>query len=128
MIRQSISSNFGVAADGAAMETQVRFVDAKTRLVLVRVPREFCNMIRCSLTMLTHNVTNNTTSSSSRRPTLVASVLSVNGSARTAKLATIARIQKEFQIPIQKELPNPTTESLLLQELQSLIVTIQNID
>ncbi|CAJ1945884.1 unnamed protein product [Cylindrotheca closterium] len=145
MIRQSISSCFGVAADGAAMETQVRFVNSTTRLVLLRVPREFCNMVRCSITMLTRNIADDVaaiaatttkddsmTGSSTkralaqldRRPTLVASVISVNGSARTAKLSTMARIRKVYRQRILENDKDPK----LVEELHSLLSLVQNID
>mmetsp|Transcript_33201 Transcript_33201/g.80271 ORF Transcript_33201/g.80271 Transcript_33201/m.80271 type:complete len:182 (+) Transcript_33201:1119-1664(+) len=148
MIRQSISSSFGLAADGAAMETQVRFVNPTTRLVLLRVPREFCNMVRCSITMLTRNIsddvatiaaatskddeTGGSSSSSTkralaqlnRRPTLVASVISVNGSARTAKLSTMARIRKVYR---QRILDNDR-DPKVVEELHSLLRLVQNID
>lgn len=153
MIRQSISSCFGVSADGAAMETQgtpqssclislfllhayfffhssiwiVRFVDAATRLFLLRVPREFCNIVRSSLTMLTNNVASN---GNSMR--LVASVLSVNGSARTAKLATMARLKKEYRgkSARNKAFSSKGDDALrtMMQELQSRLAVIQNID
>jgi len=140
MIRHSISSCFGVAADGAAMETQVRFVDPTTRLVLLRVPREFCNMIRCSITMLTRNISNDMvtindegTSRSkkqaiNRRPTLVASVVSVNGSARTAKLSTMARIRKVYRKRILSLENNNRDDPKMLEELHALLRLVQNID
>lgn len=172
MIRSSISSCFGLAADGAAMETQgmdnsveapalwpasvlpflvicfvrfliltifpsfrlyqpVRFVDPTTRLVLLRVPREFCNMVRCSITMLTRNISEdvaaikqNDSKGAGRRPTLVASIISVNGSARTAKLSTMARIRKVYR---QRLLDNQS-DPRVLEEMHSLLNLVQNID
>ena len=124
----------------------VRFVNPTTRLVLLRVPREFCNMVRCSITMLTRNIaddaaaiaattskddeiTGSTTTRRAlaqldRRPTLVASVISVNGSARTAKLSTMARIRKVYRQRILENNRDPK----VVEELHSLLSLAQNID
>lgn len=102
-------------------------MDAATRLFLLRVPREFCNIVRSSLTMLTNNVASN---GNSMR--LVASVLSVNGSARTAKLATMARLKKEYRgrSARNKAFSSKGDDALrtMMQELQSRLAVIQNID
>lgn len=118
-------------------------MDDTTRLVLLRVPREFCNMVRCSITMLTRNISvdlvapvgtpddftdsRTTTKRSSaqvnRKPNLVASVVSINGSARTAKLSTMARIRKVYRQLILSNRDRKTVE-----KLRSILTLVQNID
>jgi predicted house-cleaning noncanonical NTP pyrophosphatase (MazG superfamily) len=68
-------------------------------------------------------LTSNIAAARSNRPTLVASIISVNGSARTAKLATIARLKDEYR----KKLQEKQTDDAV-QELKSLLTVVQNID
>jgi hypothetical protein len=68
-------------------------------------------------------LTSNIAATRSNHPTLVASILSVNGSARTAKLAIIARIKEEYR----KKLQEKQTDDAV-QELKSLLNVVQNID
>ena len=100
------------------LQNKVRLCDATTRIVLLSVSREFCSMIRASLTLLTslpipvqlqrQSVTttkkNAPSTSSKRQPelqgrqqTVVVSVISVNGSIRTAKLATMGHIRHSYR-------------------------------
>jgi Rpp14/Pop5 family len=62
----------------------VRFCDSTTRLAVLRVPREFCSIIRCALTFLT--VINK------RRVALT--VDSIHGCSRTAKVQTIRKVKR----------------------------------
>lgn len=144
MIRQSMSSCFGLVADGAANEVQIRLVDPSTRLVLLRSPRKLCNLVRCSLTLLTTISTtkaatvntSNVKKNINNQPTrIVASVISVKGSARTAKLATMARVKEYYKKKLlllsgkkKKQQPQKSQHEALVKELQSLLTTIQNID
>ena len=149
MIRQSMSSCFGLVADGAANEVQIRLVDPSTRLVLLRTPRKLCNLVRCSLTLLTtatitrdgNNATGEANNKNNRPIRIVASVISVNGSARTAKLATMGRVKEYYKKKMlsnkdDNEKDGKTTmkkkkdqqHEALVKELQALLTTIQNID
>ena len=65
----------------------VRFADPTTRLAMVRTPREFCGRVRASITLLT--LLNN--------QRVVLAVMSVNGSARTAKVAAIRELRRFYR-------------------------------
>eukprot|EP00934_Nitzschia_sp_Nitz4_P009219 Nitzschia sp. Nitz4//scaffold123_size70294//35639//36226//NITZ4_005928-RA/size70294-exonerate_est2genome-gene-0.77-mRNA-1//-1//CDS//3329534485//9209//frame0 len=125
-IRRNLTTHFGVSAEGAALETQVRFWDPDTRLLLLRVPREFYGIVRSSLTLWTHH--NASWDAPSKCPTIVASVLAVSGCARTAKLATIARLRKIFRHQIQSLGKDSKRSRQELQKLETLTTTIQSID
>jgi hypothetical protein len=58
---------------------EVRLCDSTMRMALLRVPREYCQAIRASMTLLTQL----------RNQRIAISVLSVSGSARTAKIDAI---------------------------------------
>jgi RNase P/RNase MRP subunit POP5 len=144
-IRESILSCFGTAAEGAAFDTQgmsrcfllyfviafnskhctqspfsVRLCDASTRLLLLRVPREFHGIVRSAITLMTSVGANN-------RP-VVASVISANGSARTAKIATIAQVRRSYRENLKA---NPINEKELhktCKALEDALSAIQNID
>jgi hypothetical protein len=77
-------------------------------------------MVRSSISLLTH------LGPSEGPPTVVASVLSVNGSARTAKLAAMAHIRKCFRLKLKdmegKELQRACGK------LEETLSSIQNID
>jgi len=69
----------------------VRFSDPTTRLVMVRTPREYCGLVRATITLLTSLSSNN----SNQR--VVLHVLSVNGSARTAKVTAIREVRRFYR-------------------------------
>ncbi|KAL7578438.1 hypothetical protein ACA910_012829 [Epithemia clementina (nom. ined.)] len=79
--------NFGMAASGEAQDIQVRFADPTTRLVLLRAPRSDYPKVRCTLTLM--NILD--------RRRVVVSILSVNGSARTAKRTAIDQIRRIYR-------------------------------
>lgn len=74
----------------------VRFVDPDTNLAMIRVPRDFCGKARAALTFMTNLEGTTSAGSTGERVGLsvVASVLSVNGCARTAKLSTIGELRR----------------------------------
>ena len=106
-IRDHVLQCFGDAAAGAAYDTHARWCDPGTRLALIRVPREFYPMVRASVTLLTQLVVvstyqpNNNNKNATTTPTnitrLALHVLSVHGSARTAKLQALRRVQKLYR-------------------------------
>jgi len=123
-IRQAISSTLGVAGERPASELQVRFWDPNSRLLLLRVPRDECGRVRASLTLWGHLPLS---SSSSCR--IVASVLSVNGSARTAKRSALHTIQKYYRQRIGAMVKtNRKRFEKECKKLQELIGMIQAID
>jgi hypothetical protein len=76
----------------------------------------------------------NTSMATSKRPTMVASVVSVNGSARTAKLATMSRVKKYYRKQLlllnwkgEKQRSPPRIQSMT-KDLEKILRTIQNID
>jgi hypothetical protein len=82
-------------------------------------------MIRSSITLLTH--LGPSSSGATRVGTVAASVVSVNGSARTAKLATMARVRTSYRRRLKgmqqgKELQRECGK------LEELLGTIQSID
>lgn len=116
-IRECITSSFGIAASGMAQDVQgmqislcwsisckafggltishargslsraVRLYDESSRLAMIRVSRDSCGLVRAAITLLT----------SFQGRSVVASVISVNGSARTAKRAAVLETRREAQ-------------------------------
>jgi RNase P/RNase MRP subunit POP5 len=88
-LRDSIVQNFGLAG-AAAADVQVRVYDPAMRLAVVKTTRRGYPTVRSSLTVLTQirqgvDVLR-----------VVASTISVSGSARTARNAALGEIQKRF--------------------------------
>jgi hypothetical protein len=98
-------------------------------------------MIRSSISLWTHLETSNnnnnnnggrdgpSSSLSSSSPNVVASVISVNGSARTAKLATMAQVRKRYR-PILRKDNNLKGNDFqrACGKLEETLLSIQNID
>jgi len=123
-IRESLVSCFGQSSTTeAAREIQVRLSDLSTRLAMIRVPRQFHTKIRASITFMT--------AIGGKR--LVASVISVNGSARTAKLATIRHIRSIYRerILLQQQMGNGHESMKLMEEsckqLNDLLAVVSDI-
>ena len=135
-IKESFYSCFGIAAYGFLQSVQgkteaylkcknhrilmnthpvalVRYYDEHDRLAVIRVPREGYGMVRASILFLTLL----------QSKSVVASVISVNGSARTARLATITEVQRRFRgyhhqnYPSKKEVHQL---DLRLQQIQAI--------
>lgn len=107
------------------MNVPVRFCDADTGLALMRVSRGNYPLVRASLTMMTSMpvsaVQDNTHGSYHSLPSttqpkiarVVASVLSVHGSVRTAKRATMQYIQRHYRNDhVQQQQQQPPTKSI----------------
>lgn len=69
------------------MPLTVRYFDSESNLALIRVPRHECGKVRAALTFMT-TIDNEM---------VVATVLSVNGSARTAKLVAMGELRRRFR-------------------------------
>jgi RNase P/RNase MRP subunit POP5 len=65
----------------------VRLYDELSRLILVRVPRDACGLVRAAMTLLT----------TIQGRSVVASVISVNGSSRTAKRVAMLEMRRSFR-------------------------------
>lgn len=118
---------------------KVRLWDPTTRLLLLRVPRDDCGKVRACLTLWTHYEVPAETKS--KRSRIVASVLSVNGSARTAKRSALLQARKWYRGRlIQQESSKSASSSSSIplmqrkffdkncRKLQELITIIQAID
>jgi len=127
-VPSSLFFSLNVWNGGKKIGPQVRFWDATTRLLLIRVPREDCSRVRASLTVWTQleMVTTMMTTTSDRNHTktssnsnnlhgrksmrIMASTLSVNGSARTAKRAAMFNIRQWYHRRIQLEVRQSNTK------------------
>mmetsp|Transcript_5819 Transcript_5819/g.8429 ORF Transcript_5819/g.8429 Transcript_5819/m.8429 type:complete len:187 (-) Transcript_5819:420-980(-) len=126
-LQESLVFNFGISASGAAQDTQVRLYDSKTRLAMIRVPREFCNLIRSAITFITII---------DKNPVIVRCI-SVNGCARTAKMVAIKEVKKSFRSNLHHQLQEvddtlPAGDEKLIRkeckELDELLNVIRTMD
>jgi len=88
-LRDSIVQNFGLMG-AAAADVQVRLYDPKMRLAIVKTTRDEYPIVRSSLTVLTQIKQGGDVLK------VVATTISVSGSARTARNAAWDEIQKRF--------------------------------
>ena len=79
-----LSGCFGMFAHAIIPNLAVRHVDDESQLCMIRVPRDGANHVRTAITFMT----------TLYNKEIVASVLSINGSARTARLAIMQEIRK----------------------------------
>jgi len=113
-VQDSILLNFGLSATGAAQDTQVRLYDTKTRLAMIRVPREFCNLIRSAITLIT----------TIEKNPVIARCISVNGCARTAKMVAMKEVKNSVRNSLHHRLEENDNNETLPQEgddIQKLI-------
>jgi len=132
-LRRTVAWCFGIAGEGPACDTQIRFCDAETQLVVVRVPRQYSDMIRSSLTLL---LTRKQLLSLGEKVDTVTpsdfhvSVVSVHGSARTAKIAIFRRLRELYRLQIQESrIVFPNDDKLqqnLCRALQERLTLVQN--
>ena len=110
----------------------VRIVDPPTRLLLIRVSREWCNRVRASLTLLTTLSTRPEGGAALLSRRVIASAVSVNGSTRTAKLAMIAQARQFYRNERMKvsrsSYPSDVPTNRISRSLERLLATIQSID
>jgi RNase P/RNase MRP subunit POP5 len=88
-LRDSIVQNFGLVG-AASADVQVRLYDPKMRLAIVKTTRDEYPIVRSSLTVLTQIKQGGDVLK------VVATTISVCGSARTARNAAWGEIQKRF--------------------------------
>ena len=129
-LRRTVSWCFGIAGEGAACEMQIRFFDTETRLVVVRVPREHYRIIWSALTLLLTRKQLLSLGEKTDAGDYQASVVSVHGSARTAKVATYRKLRELYRqkveesrtvIPSDDKLPKK-----LCRALQERLILVQN--
>ena len=109
---------------------KVRFYDSNIHMALIRVPREYCQTIRASITML----------NAIQNKRVAISTVSVNGSARTAKINAIKQIQNCYRKLIKNHvdlednpdgrISNTTRQDIdrLCQSMEETLDFITNID
>lgn len=90
----------------------VRLYDEASRLAIIRVSRESCSLVRASITFIT----------SIQRRSVVASVVSVNGSARTAKRVALLETRRNFRQEVC------STEKRELKDLERRLNLIRKIE
>jgi hypothetical protein len=140
------------------MYVKVRWLDMEiTQLAIIRCSREWCGHVRAALTFWNslplddvsskRQATVITSSHNTKRTRLfvTASVVSVHGSARTAKLATMARVRSHFRQQMeqnrrfqkrknqdhQQDERKPQSSAISeadLQRLESMLKDIDKID
>jgi len=86
-LRISMQDAFGIAVAGIIEDIQVRLYMPESKLALIKVPRDASDLVRSAITLLTKV----------NDEPIVATVISTNGSARTAKLATLRLIKRKFR-------------------------------
>lgn len=86
-IRITMQDAFGIAVAGIIEDIQVRLYIPDSKLALIKVPRDASDLVRSAITLLTKV----------NDESIVATVISTNGSARTAKLATLRLIKRKFR-------------------------------
>ena len=103
-LRKTISWCFGIAGEVPACDTQVRFIDEQTQLVVIRTPRDYCGKIRAALTLLLTRKQLASIGELSQEETCeyLATLVSVHGSARTAKIAVFRKLREVYKEKIEE--------------------------
>lgn len=128
-LRRTITWCFGIDGTGVAHDTQIRFCDATTHLVLIRGSRPHCDRICSALTLLLTRdqllfLGEKTLYNESKKSdNYYASVISVHGSVRTAKIAMFRKVRELYRLEL---LNNGKFEKRLCRDLQERLTMIQN--
>jgi RNase P/RNase MRP subunit POP5 len=85
-LQELIYETFGIVQAGILEDLQVRLYNADTRLAVIKTSRDSADIVRAAITLL--NQLND--------EPIVASVISIHGSARTLKLSCIQLLRKTF--------------------------------
>jgi RNase P/RNase MRP subunit POP5 len=123
-IRDGAFTCWGDSVHVYTNDIQVRFYDAaQTRLALVRVPHQFCNQIRASLTFV----------STVAFERVVLSTIAIAGSARAAKAAVVRFLRAKWQTAISERKPGPSelnedNLNTICKQLTNILFQIQTID
>ena len=108
----------------------MKFCDSYVRMALIRVPREYCQIIRASITLLNEI----------QNKRVAVATVSVNGSARTAKMNAIKQIQSCYRKRLMRlvdphdntdgRISNTTRKDMdrLCQSMEETLDIITNID
>ena len=110
-----LSSCYGLFAHSIIPNLIVRHVDEESQLCMIRVPRDAANHVRVAITFMT----------SLYNKGIVASVLAINGSARTARLTTMREIRRRQLIDKQR-MTIPSTKEM--KRLDARLQIIREID
>lgn len=86
---ETITQNFGLVG-AATTDVKVRLYDSKVRLAIIKTTRDKYPTVRSSLTVMTHIKQGGDVLK------IVASTIAVSGSARTARNAAWAEVQRRF--------------------------------
>ena len=86
VLRTTMESNFGIVGAGMVHTMRVLLYDETDRMAILKVPREYSPMVRAALTFIT----------SINDANAVLSTIGVHGSARTAKMAALHLMRKNF--------------------------------
>lgn len=133
-LRRTVAWCFGIAGEAPSYATQIKFYDPDTQLVVVRVPRQYCDTIRSALTLLLTRKQlvslGDTLDATTTAQDYYASVVSVHGSARTAKMAVYRKLRELYRIELQESRRRfPDDEKLakkLCRGLQERLALVQN--
>lgn len=87
----------------------VRFYDGLLQLALIRTPREFATKVRAALTLTTSiptplSMVKQKTQSSMQEHRVTISLVSIHGSARTAKIQAIRRVRSFYRQLLLRQL------------------------
>lgn len=85
-LRSAMETSFGTLGAGMAHTIRICHYDSTDRLAIIKMPREYCPMVRSALTLLT----------SINDVNVVMSTIGVHGSARTVKIAALAELRRNF--------------------------------
>ena len=86
VLRTTMESNFGIVGAGMVHTVRVLLYDETDRMAIIKVPREYCPMVRSALTFIT----------SINDANSVLSTIGVHGSARTVKMAALQLMRNHF--------------------------------
>jgi RNase P/RNase MRP subunit POP5 len=111
-IVKSLNGCFGLSVHSFLSDIVVRHIDHDSRLCMIRVPRDAANRVRAAITLLTTLYNEG----------IVASVISVQGCARTARLATMHEIRR------REVLRRKSISQSHLKLLDARLQTVRDID
>jgi RNase P/RNase MRP subunit POP5 len=111
-IVKSLNICFGLSVHSFLSDIVVKHIDQESRLCMIRVLRDSANRVRAAITLLT-NLYNEG---------IVASVISIQGSSRTARLAAMHEIRK------RETLQRKTISQNELLQLERRLQAVRDID
>lgn len=154
-LRRTIDTRYGSLGETISADIQVRFYDVSTQLVLIRVARQYADKVKSSLSVLltkkrlaAEGDRGERSGVAFRAADVHARVLSVHGSARTAKIGTINKLKDLFRVRLRRQLElcpdvdtckqsnehRKSSKSVIMEQkdtckqFHELLQTVQNID